>query len=65
MADTAISKSAEPVSASAMRRQMLKEFWFYFSENKGAVIGLYVFVALVILIPAGMDVSVSSYTLEI
>lgn len=49
MADTAISKSAEPVSASAMRRQMLKEFWFYFSENKGAVIGLYVFVALVIV----------------
>ncbi|MBD9385671.1 ABC transporter permease subunit [Rhizobium sp. CG4] len=49
MADTAISKSAEPVSASAMRRQMLKEFWFYFSENKGAVIGLYVFIALVIV----------------
>jgi dipeptide transport system permease protein len=49
MADTATSKSAEPVSASAMRRQMLKEFWFYFSENKGAVIGLYVFIALVIV----------------
>ncbi|WP_412762958.1 ABC transporter permease subunit [Rhizobium skierniewicense] len=32
-----------------MRKQMLKEFWFYFSENKGAVIGLYVFVALVIV----------------
>ncbi|MDO5894186.1 MULTISPECIES: ABC transporter permease subunit [Rhizobium/Agrobacterium group] len=32
-----------------MRRQMLKEFWFYFSENKGAVIGLYVFIALVIV----------------
>ncbi|XUY29807.1 ABC transporter permease subunit [Agrobacterium sp. rho-8.1] len=32
-----------------MRKQMLKEFWFYFSENKGAVIGLYVFVTLVIV----------------
>ncbi len=49
MADTAITKTAEPVSSSAMRKQMLKEFWFYFSENKGAVIGLYVFVALVIV----------------
>ncbi|MDY6964078.1 MAG: ABC transporter permease subunit [Pseudorhizobium pelagicum] len=27
---------------------MLKDFWFYFSENRGAVIGLYVFVALVL-----------------
>nr|MDX8318812.1 ABC transporter permease subunit [Agrobacterium sp. rho-8.1] len=49
MADTAITKTAEPVSSSAMRKQMLKEFWFYFSENKGAVIGLYVFVTLVIV----------------
>ncbi|MBB3945236.1 dipeptide transport system permease protein [Rhizobium skierniewicense] len=49
MADTTITKTAEPVSSSAMRKQMLKEFWFYFSENKGAVIGLYVFVALVIV----------------
>ncbi|KAA3511711.1 dipeptide ABC transporter permease DppC [Agrobacterium rosae] len=49
MADTAITKTAEPVSSSAMRKQMLKEFWFYFSENKGAVIGLYVFIALVIV----------------
>ncbi len=49
MADTAITKTAAPVSSSAMRKQMLKEFWFYFSENKGAVIGLYVFLALVII----------------
>ncbi|MFN7101863.1 MAG: ABC transporter permease subunit [Pseudorhizobium sp.] len=27
---------------------MFKDFWFYFSENRGAVIGLYVFVALVL-----------------
>src|SRR5690606_7837659 len=25
------------------------EFWFYFSENRGAVIGLWVFIALVIV----------------
>jgi len=49
MADTAITKTAAPVSSAAMRKQMLKEFWFYFSENKGAVIGLYVFIALVII----------------
>lgn len=42
-------KTAEPVSTSQMRRQMLKEFWFYFSENRGAVIGLYVFIALVFI----------------
>jgi dipeptide transport system permease protein len=29
------------------RRRMLAEFWFYFSENRGAVIGLWVFLALV------------------
>ncbi|MGH6925666.1 MAG: ABC transporter permease subunit [Propylenella sp.] len=28
---------------------MLAEFWFYFSENKGAVLGLVVFVALVVV----------------
>jgi dipeptide transport system permease protein len=31
------------------RRAMLAEFWFYFSENKGAVAGLVVFVALVLV----------------
>ena len=30
------------------QREMLTEFWFYFSENRGAVIGLCVFVFLVI-----------------
>jgi dipeptide transport system permease protein len=49
MADTAITKTAEPVTAGAMRRKMLKDFWFYFSENRGAVIGLYIFIALVIV----------------
>ncbi|EAU42494.1 ABC peptide transporter, inner membrane subunit [Fulvimarina pelagi HTCC2506] len=31
------------------RRQMLKEFWYYFSENKGAVVGLYVFIAIILI----------------
>lgn len=34
-------------SASAARRAMLAEFWFYFSENRGAVAGLFVFLALI------------------
>lgn len=33
---------------SSLRRQ-LAEFWYYFSENRGAVIGLAVFVLLVII----------------
>lgn len=49
MADTTVTKIAEPVSSAAMRRQMLREFWFYFSENRGAVLGLIIFVALVIV----------------
>nr|WP_307158080.1 ABC transporter permease subunit [Rhizobium paknamense] len=32
-----------------MRRQMLKEFWFYFAENRGAVIGLFIFLALIVI----------------
>lgn len=38
---------SQPVSSAAMRRQMLSEFWHYFSENRGAVIGLYVFAIIV------------------
>ncbi|WP_262913572.1 ABC transporter permease subunit [Rhizobium halophilum] len=51
MADTItdIDNSPEALSSAALRRKMLKEFWFYFSENRGAVIGLYVFVALVLI----------------
>ena len=50
MADTIndIDNSPEVISSAALRRKMLKEFWFYFSENRGAVIGLFVFVALVL-----------------
>ncbi|KQT64197.1 MULTISPECIES: ABC transporter permease subunit [unclassified Aureimonas] len=32
-----------------IRRRQLKEFWFYFSVNKGAVIGLVVFAAIVLI----------------
>ncbi|PHP67902.1 dipeptide ABC transporter permease DppC [Zhengella mangrovi] len=39
----------KPATAGAMRKAMLKEFWYYFSQNKGAVIGLYVFAAIVII----------------
>lgn len=35
--------------AKSMRRQMLAEFWYYFSENKGAVVGLIVFIAIVLI----------------
>ena len=51
MADTItdIDNSPEALSSAALRRKMLKEFWFYFSENRGAIIGLYVFVALVLI----------------
>lgn len=38
-----------PVSAWAMRKAMLGEFWYYFSQNKGAVIGLVVFSVIVLL----------------
>ncbi|MDH4415176.1 MAG: ABC transporter permease subunit [Rhizobium sp.] len=41
--------NSQPVSSAQLRRQMLAEFWFYFSENRGAVIGLVVFVALVLI----------------
>ncbi|KXF76685.1 peptide transporter [Paramesorhizobium deserti] len=38
-----------PISSGAMRRRALADFWFYFSENRGAVIGLWVFAALVLV----------------
>ncbi|RFC62055.1 ABC transporter permease subunit [Fulvimarina endophytica] len=31
------------------RGRMLREFWYYFSENKGAVVGLWVFAAVVLI----------------
>jgi dipeptide transport system permease protein len=38
-----------PVSAWAMQKAMFGEFWFYFSQNKGAVIGLAVFLIIVFI----------------
>ena len=45
----ASTPSAAPsrLSDRAIRRQMLREFWFYFSQNRGAVAGLVVFLLLV------------------
>ena len=43
MTDTTVK-----ISDAAIRRKMLKEFWFYFSQNRGAVAGLVVFVLLVL-----------------
>jgi len=41
--------TVESVSLDPSRRRRLAEFWHYFSENRGAVIGLWVFVFLVIV----------------
>ena len=43
------SNAAGPVSVDPSRRARLAEFWYYFSENRGAVIGLVVFVLLVLI----------------
>ncbi|MDQ7777734.1 ABC transporter permease subunit [Paracoccus aminovorans] len=43
MTDTTVK-----LSDAAIRRRQIKEFWFYFSQNRGAVIGLAVFVLLVL-----------------
>lgn len=45
----AMQDTPATVTAGTMRRAMLKEFWYYFSQNKGAVIGLYVFAAIVVI----------------
>jgi dipeptide transport system permease protein len=44
MTDTTVK-----LSNAAIRRRMLKDFWFYFSQNRGAVVGLFVFLLLVIV----------------
>ena len=48
MANTAANTTG-PVSIDPSRRARLAEFWYYFSENRGAVIGLVFFVFLVLL----------------
>ncbi len=49
MTDTVQTAAPVRLSDAAIRRKMLREFWFYFSQNRGAVIGLGVFVALVLI----------------
>ncbi len=46
MTDVPLTQTASDIKRQT-RNRMLSEFWFYFSENKGAVIGLWVFLALV------------------
>lgn len=48
MTEITNNQSAKDVKRQ-MRRRMLADFWFYFSENRGAVIGLWVFLALVVI----------------
>jgi dipeptide transport system permease protein len=53
-----------PVSAWQMRKAMMSEFWFYFSQNKGAVIGLFVFLAIVIVAVFAPVIAPHSPTLQ-
>ena len=48
MANTQATPAPLPDQGVTLGRQ-LSEFWFYFSENRGAVLGFWVFVVLVIL----------------
>ena len=45
--NTAPEQVSDKSSTKSMRRRMLAEFWFYFSENRGAVVGLVVLMILV------------------
>lgn len=49
MSTNAASTIPSSIDAGTSRRQRAAEFWYYFSENKGAVIGLVVFLALVVV----------------
>lgn len=44
MSDTTVK-----LSDGAIRRRMLADFWFYFRQNRGAVVGLWVFLGLVVV----------------
>ena len=37
------------LSDAAIRRRMIADFWFYFRQNRGAVVGLAVFLLLVLI----------------
>jgi dipeptide transport system permease protein len=47
MSNNVAATASTPTQAAGNRR--FAEFWFYFSENKGAVVGLFVFILLVII----------------
>ncbi len=44
-----MSQAILPTDADPSRMARLRDFWFYFSVNRGAVIGLWVFVAIIVL----------------
>lgn len=46
MTDQTITPAPVPAKAVGARRAALAEFWYYFSMNRGAVIGLTIFVIL-------------------
>ena len=48
MTDTSNTPGVK-LSDAAIRRQMLADFWFYFRQNRGAVVGMWVFLGLVIV----------------
>lgn len=43
------TSTTEAISTDPSRRARFAEFWYYFSENKGAVIGFWFFVFLVLI----------------
>ncbi|MCB1415016.1 MAG: ABC transporter permease subunit [Nitratireductor sp.] len=61
-ADT--STTASGSRTGSVRRAMLREFWFYFAQNKGAVIGLAVFMLIVLIALAAPLIAPHSPTLQ-
>lgn len=49
MADTPVPRPDPPPATGPVRRSALGEFWYYFSENRGAVLGLAIFLALIVV----------------
>ena len=49
MAHASTTAMDKAKAGEVTRRERFVEFWFYFSENRGAVIGLWVFLALIVL----------------
>lgn len=45
----ATARTVSRLDEMSPRRRQLAEFWFYFSENKGAVIGLWFFLGLIVV----------------